>query len=274
MEPNARYTLVGAVVIGLAIAIAFSALWISKYSERDQYQFFTIYFRDHSLSGLQVDGDVSMRGIKVGSVKDFEISDKDIQLVKVNLKLLAGVPVKTDTTAVINRNLLTGIANIDLVGGTQVAKALQEVKLNENYPVIPEGPNGLEGIKNSLPEVLDNTNRLLARAAEFVSPENKEALTALLNNLTQISDRVAKSEGSLQKALVAVAGVADNLKSLSQSLHQRSDSLGQSVEVAVRSITDSVERASAKLAATAERFEDPRSLLGSPDKDSLGPGEE
>ena len=273
MEPHARYTLIGGVVMVLACALVAAALWISKFNERGQYKFYTVYFRQHSLSGLQVDGDVTMRGLKVGNVVNFEISPRDIQLVKVNLKLQSHAPVKVDTNAVINRNLLTGIANIDLVGGTQAARELDTIAQNEIYPVIPEGANTLEGIKNSLPEVLDNANRLLARASEFVSPDNKQTVSSLLQNLNQVSERLAKSEGHLQQALDAVAGVAEDLKALSQKLTQRSDSLGQAAEVALRTLSESIQQAAKKLAATADRLEDPRGLLGVPDRSTLGPGE-
>ena len=73
MEPEARYTLVGSVVLVLIVASALAAVWLSRAGVAAEFRFYTIHFEHQSLEGLQVGGDVNMQGIKVGRVDTYSI---------------------------------------------------------------------------------------------------------------------------------------------------------------------------------------------------------
>ncbi len=261
-------------VVAMVVTIAACAVWFSKYSERGEYRNFSIYFKQHSLSGLQADSDVTMRGIKVGSVSDWQISEKDIELVKVNVRLKSGTPVKTDTRAVINRNLLTGLANVDLTGSSQGAPYLLQVPPNEDFPVIPEGTNGLEAIKNSLPELLQNTNLLVERASRFFSDENQNAVTEIIANLRSISDRLAKGEEHFVAALEKFQKITGDIQRVTSTLSSKIDSISQIFESSMQNIAAETGAASKKFGGTMEKFDDPAELIFGPNKEALGPGEE
>ena len=69
METDARYTLVGLVVLGLIASLAIAVVWLSHSSGDKSFPRYTIYFKEESPAGLQIDGDVTMRGIKICKVK-------------------------------------------------------------------------------------------------------------------------------------------------------------------------------------------------------------
>lgn len=312
MEPEAKYALVGAVIIFLCGLLVWAVFWLSDISEQDQSAYYTIYFREHSLAGLQQDSDVTMKGIKVGVVDSFEISRQDIERVKVVIRLRGDTPIKTDTRAVINRNLLTGLAFIELASSSRQSKYLTEVRAGEEYPVIPEGQTELQAIANNLPEFLGHASELVARASEFFSKENMESVTEILSNLKQASATLAKNDqklttiiGNLDALSGKLVPVAESMTKVSKAIDEDFDTVyaefretiaalkGASVSLEtgiteisgsisgaadvlsleLSSFTQEMRQAAQTVSTTAGNYEDPAKILSGPSSASLGPGE-
>ena len=258
----------------LVTLVVFAMLWISRYSEQGQYELYSIYFKNHSLSGLQVDSDVTMRGIQIGNVDSWEISPRDIQLVKVIIRTKAGNPIKTDTKAIINRNLLTGIANIDLINSTQAAPALVQILPDEPYPIIPEGEGSLDSLKASLPEVLEKTSTMFAHLNSFLSKENEESFTAILQNIKTITASASGSESKLSKLMSEISSMVTEMKKVAGNLGKGSEVVIKSLQTNLDGISQDLAVATKSLASTLERFQDPGALIHGPSQEALGPGEE
>jgi len=280
MESEAKYALVGGAIIGLVALIVAWLLWLSHIGQSSQYHHYTIYFRHHSLSGLQPDSSVTMRGIKVGSVDNLLIASQDIELVKVVVRLEADTPVKVDTKAVIQRNLLTGLANIDLIGGSQNTPVLTVIAANENYPIIPEGQNELAAIQSTLPDALTNANEVLMRLTGVLSEENRQAVSVTLANIKHLSEQLAGSEGTFYGALNAINSLAADIRNLVQHVDRSASKLTASVttttsvaSLELTALAKSLSQAAQALAATLDRFSDPQAILRGPNPDILGPGE-
>ncbi|MBN9429089.1 MAG: MCE family protein [Burkholderiales bacterium] len=86
MEPEARYTLVGAVVLALVAAACVAWIWLSQGGGTASFRFYTIHFEKQSLEGLQQGSDVTMRGVKVGRVQEYSISRDNINRVDVIIR--------------------------------------------------------------------------------------------------------------------------------------------------------------------------------------------
>lgn len=268
MEAHVHYTFVGVVVMGLVGMLIGFMLWLARAGEEGSSTYYLVYFERFSLSGLQVDSPVTMRGIRVGNVRNLKISPKDIERVSVLLKIQADTPVKTDTRAIVQRNLLTGIANIELTPGTRHSTLLDEPPPNEDYPVITEGHPQFEKIQSDLPELLENANELVRNGAKLFSTENREKAQTILNNLERITGRLAKNDAEIEKALQGMAGLADSANRLLEALNKRSQELSQSVsgasDVFTREATqllEDIRAAAQKLSTAAEAFENPREAL-------------
>jgi len=280
MEPDAKYTLVGVIVLALLAGGIIFGLWLYRPGEGDRLDFYTVYFANQSLSGLQVDGGVTMKGLKVGTVKSVEITPTDIEKARVIIGLQGDTPIKLDTRAVIQRNLLTGLAFIDLVGSTQAAGRLTKRAAGEDFPVIPEGITRLEEIQSAVPSLVESANIFIARATTFFSPENEAAIGKILANLARISERLASGDkgvalllDELQKLVAelrqVLSSVGPEIKGAARSIQEMSDSLSRSAAA----VSQSVKVLSNKAGATAEELRDPRAVLFGSPKDALGPGE-
>lgn len=305
MEPEARYTLVGTVVLILIASIAAAAVWLRSTGEEADDKRYKIYFERQSLEGLQIRGEVKMRGIRVGTVNAFRISAWRPGAVEVFIRVDGSTPVRQSTVAVVERKLVTGIASIQLVTMDEDSPLLEAVQPGEVFPLIAEGESQIQQFSDSVSELAQRAGETMQRINTALSPENQRALTEILQNLRRVS-------ASAERTVTAVGGAADEVRAMSRAiaadadrLTARYDKLGEESSVAVREVAASVAqmrqdvtrmsqrvdtllasgdvelrftaqqlRATADaLGAVARRFNDPRTILFGPPEGSLGPGE-
>lgn len=312
MEPEAKYTLVGTVVLILLAMIAVAIVWLRSTGGQGDDVPYKIYFARQSLEGLQIRSDVKMKGIKVGAVTGFRISSRRPGTVEVLIRVDGSAPVRQDTRADIERHLLTGIASIRLVNTDESSPPLLAVQPDEPYPLIAEGESEYQQISESMAQMALRADETLKRINTALSDENQAALAEILVNLRRISGNVDRSLAGLDQTLASMGRAADEVRALSgeiagdtRKLTARYDKLGEDSTVAVRDITasirqisDDVARLSGKadalfadgnvelrvtardlrsavdsLGAAARRLGDPGKVLFGPPEGSLGPGE-
>jgi len=312
MEPEAKYTLVGTVVLILLALMTAAVVWLKSTSGQRDDVTYKIYFARHSLEGLQIRSDVKMRGIKVGSVTGFRISASHPGTVEVVIQVDDSAPVRQSTRADVERHLLTGIASIRLLNGDESSPPLKAVQPGEQFPIIAEGESEYQQISASMAQVAVRADETLKRINHALSDDNLKALGEILASLRRISANVDRSLAGLDRALASVGRAADEVRTLSagvagdaRSLAARYDKLGEESTVAVREIAASIRRvsddvarlsgradalfadggvelrataqelrsAADSLGATARRLGDPGKVIYGPPPGSLGPGE-
>ena len=126
MEAEARYTYVGAAMLVLLAGLAAGLFWLLGVRGGENQSLYAIHFERQALDGLEVGAQVNLRGIKVGRVEDYALSDAKLNRVRVVVRVDRRAPVRTDTVAVITRNIVTGIASITLVNRDPGAPALTD----------------------------------------------------------------------------------------------------------------------------------------------------
>lgn len=279
MESHAKYTLVGTVVLLLLGLTIFAALWLSRAGDRRDYRLYAVYFRHHSLAGLQEDSVVTMRGIKVGTVQSLAIATPDIERVKVVLKIEASTPVKTDTEAVVQRNLLTGLAYIDLIRSSAEAPYLLK-RDTEEYPRIPEGRSQFDALTSDIPRMIEEFNELVVRARGFLTPDNQAAATEILENIRTVSGKWAQADADIATISRNLARLTTDLDALARNIDTRSGELADSLtrtsntfSLEAQNAGRDLSRVAQGLATTLDKYQDPASLLAGPAPAALGPGE-
>ena len=193
MEPEGRYTIIGTLVLLLAAVTLFALVWLGGYSRVEQH-FYTIYFERQSLRGIQVGGDVNIRGLKVGQIVSYAISPVNVNRVKVNIRLDGQSPVSTDTTAVISRNLVTSVARIDLETPNPPGPILSAIPSGESSPVIPEGSSEFDAISDAVNQITLNGEEALRNLNELLNENNRrafsESVTGLRDLMTGLTGRL------------------------------------------------------------------------------------
>src|SRR3989339_176022 len=114
METEGRYTLVGLLVLLVAALMTLAIVWLVGAADTIAYQNYSIYFKKQSLDGLAVGGPVKMRGIDVGTVADFDFVNGREEAVAVIARVDADLDIHQGAVAYVKRNLVTGIAAIEI----------------------------------------------------------------------------------------------------------------------------------------------------------------
>ena len=312
METEGRYTLVGAIVLVVVALLTLAIVWLTGAADTIAYQTYTIYFRNQSLDGLAVGSPVKMRGIKVGVVDGYRFTNKQDEAVAVTTRIDEGVPIHTGAAAYIKRNLVTGIAAIEINNGANESPLLSKAPAGERYPVIAEGSSDIDKVATALSRLAVNGAQVLEKMNTLLSDENQRAISQTLANLDELSGHLAANKQSLDAAIQGIRDASDEFRFAGASIGQAATraegtivSVGQNADAALKQATVAMEklqrdaglisgqiqllsetgtlemagisrdvRTSADVLTTAgQRLSNPRAILFGPDKKQLGPGE-
>jgi phospholipid/cholesterol/gamma-HCH transport system substrate-binding protein len=213
MESDARYAWVGLAVVALIVAMASGFYWLNG-SNKQAVNRYTVYFQNQSLEGLQLNSDVRMQGIKVGKVYDYTILSGQAKTVRVILEVDARTPIWEGVEAVVSRNLVTGLAAVDLdnvwKGGADIGPPPE----GELYPVIDEGVPQMARISNTLENLGKEGGEAVARVNRLLSDDNQQAFSRVLSNAAAVSDDLRQLAPELHAALGAARQAALRLDSV------------------------------------------------------------
>jgi phospholipid/cholesterol/gamma-HCH transport system substrate-binding protein len=241
MEPDTRYTVIGAVVLALLGGAIFGFLWLSSSGSASDFRFYTIYFERQSLEGLQVGANVNMRGVTVGRVERYSIQPDNINRVKVLIRVARETPVRENTKASVSRNVLTGIARIKLDTPGVPGPVLATVAEGERYPVIPEGSSGIDQITDSATRLAESADGALMKLNQLMGPDNQKVFADLLVNLRDLSNGLNARLGALDKSatsfdqgIATVRQSADKIANAAQRLADSAEPLSQEAGATLR----------------------------------------
>src|SRR5512134_3044553 len=137
MDTKVNYVIVGTFVAILGAAALAVFLWLGKSDYRGVYDRYYADMRE-SVAGLSVNSTVKYRGVEVGRVKDIVLNPENPEEVRLTLDILHTAPIKTDTVAVLETQGLTGLATVNLTGGSRDAQKLEPAP-GQEYPIIKTG---------------------------------------------------------------------------------------------------------------------------------------
>lgn len=228
MDPKVNYVIVGSFVALLGAALLAGILWLGKTDFRDAYDRYHAFMRE-SVAGLSVNSTVKYRGVDVGRVKDIVLSPDNPEEVRLTLDIVRGTPIKTDTIAVLETQGLTGLATLNLTGGSREAPALQ-ASAGQEYPVIKTGPSLFfrldEAISRLLSEkgltkLLSDLDTVAKSAADVMDEENRLRMKQTLKDLSDVAQTVAAHKQDLDQGLSGAAKSADGLAKITGSLNEQ-----------------------------------------------------
>ena len=211
MEPEGRYTVIGALLLLLVACIIAAGIWLTGYVG-GSLRYYTIYFEHQSLRGLQIGGEVNARGLKIGRVESYSFSPDSVNRVKVDIRVESGTPVSVNTVANIGRNLVTGVARIDLDTPNPPAEPLSVVPRGEAYPVIPEGTSEFDQISDSFNRIAVTGEAALANLRDLLTEENRAALSETILSIRNLSAGLTLRLATLDSAGTSLAATAEGLR--------------------------------------------------------------
>jgi phospholipid/cholesterol/gamma-HCH transport system substrate-binding protein len=306
METRVAYAAVGAFVIALTAALIGLGLWLGADIETKRYMPY-MFLTSESASGINPGTVVRYRGVEVGRVKQLHLDNPE--QVRILLDIEEGTPIKTDTRASIATQGVTGLAFIELTGGTVSAPDLRPGP-DGAPPLIPPAPSLLRRLDVAVSRNLENLDRIALQLQDLLNEENRTAFATLIRNLATLSETLAQERGRmsevlanserltragaetlerLPETLARLDGTLDEVRTAAANFRETSRTLGdasrttaqevgalrRNLEPGLESLLRQVESATAAVEDLARQLKrDPGQLLrGTPPRE-LGPGEQ
>jgi phospholipid/cholesterol/gamma-HCH transport system substrate-binding protein len=229
MDAKVNFAVVGAFVLVLGAALIAGVLWFSSGGTyRRAYDTYQAYMSE-SVSGLNLDAPVRYRGVEVGRVRKMALAPANVQLVQLTLDIERGTPVKQDTVAVLRVQGLTGIAYVELSGGSRDSVAL-EAQSGEQHPVIRTGPSLMVRLDSAVSALLTNANRTSVSMNALMDDDNRRMFKQTLAEFQVLTRTLAARSAAIDSALANAARTLDNTARSSGELPRLMERIQQSAD--------------------------------------------
>jgi phospholipid/cholesterol/gamma-HCH transport system substrate-binding protein len=220
MEREAKYATLAAFALACILAAVAFVWWYSGRGDRRDYVTYEIYFQG-TVSGLSRGSPVRYLGVDVGRVTALNIDKLDAGRVRVIAEIDSTAPISGATLAKLGLLGLTGLLYIDLQQDPDIPSS-RPLQQGVNHPLIPSRKGTIEASAERLPEILGQATSVLARIERVLSDENVRALGQTMANIEQAS-------ADLPAAMAEARALATELRSISASTLQLTDSLNRTV---------------------------------------------
>ena len=214
MEPKVSYVLVGAFVVLFGAILIVIVLWLVRGGPQRNYRSYYAYFGE-SVSGITEDSVVRYKGINVGRVRNMRLDPENPERVRLVLDIAEGTPIKEDTVASLATQGLTGLAFVELGGGTRDSPPLTSPP-GQPYPVIK--------IKPSLPldqaaaTLMSNLNEIASSLKDLTDNESRAAIRKTMVNLAELTAALKQREKELGKLFSSTDRTLENTREATEKL--------------------------------------------------------
>lgn len=232
-----NYALVGAFVLALGAMLVAGILWLASGGAWQQKYDVYLAVEEESVAGLNLNAPVKYNGVDVGKVQAIHLDAINPKKVNLLFAIEHGTPVKKDTIATLKTQGLTGIAYVELSGGS-VASPLLLAKAGASYPVIQTAPSLYARLDNVLSRVLVKLDSTSANLNAFLSKDNQAAFQAILADMAVVTRTLAERKDSLKTGLEDGARTLKNTAKASAKLDDLTERLGRSADAIQRMGTE------------------------------------
>lgn len=260
MESKVNYTAVGIFVLVLSIALISFAFWLGKYNDEERnYHRFHLYITE-SVSGLTPEAAVKFHGVDVGKVESIQINPRNSEEVELVLKINKNTPIKTDSSAVLKFYGITGLAFIEIMGGSKNAPLLQTD--DDNYATIPSSPSLFQRLDESLSNVASKLSTTLDRADRIFSDRNVDNIAQSLEHLRSLTKQIDDYQVEIKSLLAQTSALESNatvsLEAMRQagvSVKNTSDNFNTFVQTKATTTLESLEATSKQSHSLIQKIE-------------------
>ena len=216
MGKRLNNALVGVFVIVLGLVWMGATLWLALGDYTKHYITYQVYL-DESVSGLYLDAPVKYRGVDVGKVTGIKLNPAVPDQVQLTLDVEANTPIREDTLAELAVQGLTGIAFVDLKGGSLDTPILTAHE-GQEYPVIRSAPSFFERLDMSGTELMGNLNVLISNLAHLLDAEGRQSLRQIIANVNAVTGTLAARKTELGKMVEDGARLMESGAAASQRI--------------------------------------------------------
>ena len=250
METKVSPALVGAFVLLLGALLIGTVMWLAAggvfKAEHDLY----LAIEEESVAGLNLNAPVKYHGVEVGKVSAITLDPANLERVRLTFAIERGTPIKADTVAVLKIQGLTGIAYVELGGGSP-GSALLVPRAEPPYPTIRTKPSLSTRLENVLTAVLAKLDRTSSNVDAVLSDANRAAITQALGDIAVVARTIAARQATIDAAINNAARSLDTTARASARLGPALDDIGRGAR-AVEKMGDDLAATSGKAGHVVE----------------------
>ena len=243
-----NFAVVGAFVLLLGTVLVAGVLWLASGGALQKKYDLYLAIVDESVAGLNLNAPVKYNGVDVGKVRKIQLDPANPERVNLIFAIERGTPVKEDTVAVMKTQGLTGIAYVELSGGTRDALPLRPTE-GSDYPLIRTKPSLSARLENVLTSVLTKLDNTSTNINAMLSNENQAAFKNILADIASVAHTIAVRKSELDSGMVNAARTLENASRASAQAGPLIDRIGRSAE-AVEKMGNAVALTSASAGKT------------------------
>lgn len=250
MDNRFSLALVGAFVLALGALFVAGVLWLAVGSTgKKRFEPYEVIIQE-SVSGLNINAPVKYLGVDVGKVRSIALDPNNPLQVHLQLQVERGTPIRQNTEAVLRTQGLTGIAYVELSGGSPDSPPLL-APADGTPPTIRAKPSLGTRIENVLTTVLGNIDRTSQSLNATLDAENRAELKAMLADSARLMRTLAEQRQALSQGIADAARTAEHTARASAELAPLMARIAASAE-AVEKMAREAERASASVGRAAD----------------------
>ncbi|MCG2633526.1 MAG: MCE family protein [Gammaproteobacteria bacterium] len=216
MNSRTRYIFVGLFVSLFCLAFVGGILWLGSGGSARAYDNYVVRMQE-SVAGLSRDSAVKYYGVAVGRVAEIDLDPNGSGRVRLLLQIDKETPVYADTVATLEIQGLTGLAYINLSGGSQDSPPLKAGP-GQAYPEITSHVSGWGQLNHRLGDLLDGLADISRGLQLLLSEDNQRHLAGTLANLDSLSAALASRSTGLVRSLDNLADMSHNAREASAQL--------------------------------------------------------
>lgn len=217
MEEKVNFAIVGVFVLVLSAGLIGGVLWFS--SGKSYLKIYDVYqtYMNESVSGLNLNAPVRYHGVEVGRVQKIALAPGNVEQVQLTLDVERGTPVKVDTVAILQTQGLTGLAFLDLTGGSRDSPPLKALA-GEEYPVIKTGRSLITRLDSAVTALLTNLNRTSENFNALMDKDNQRMVKNTLTDIETLSHTLAARSATIDATLTNAAKTMEGSARLTNEL--------------------------------------------------------
>lgn len=260
METRANHVIIGAFTVAGLVMLLVIGLWAGRYAAGDTWQEYMVVF-EHPVTGLSVGSTVQYNGINMGSVRELYLSPEDPRKVIARIRLDADAPVRADTVARLTVSGLTGVAFIQLRGGSPESPRLTPGPEGEPPRILAE-ESGLQKLIDASEDIASMASEVMLRVLDFLSEDNADRVSHTLDNFDRLSeaimaesDLIADTIRNLHQGSESLAGVMERSQRLIDEMSEALAGIDEHVISGLPEMSDDLARTMSRLASVSNRID-------------------
>ncbi|HTD89476.1 MAG TPA: MlaD family protein [Burkholderiales bacterium] len=209
MESRAHAIVAGLFTVLLGIGVVVAALWFS----RENYDHVTYVLESkYSVSGLNPQAPVRLRGVQIGKVQSIDFDPTDARLILITILIKGGSSITRGTTAQLSALGITGTSYVSLE---------DEGRNPEFLPPATDKASRI-AVKRSLfdefamsgQEILFEVNKVAKQAQALLSDDNQTQLIGMLGSIQSASNRMAKLAQALEPGAKSLPALTSDARKM------------------------------------------------------------